>query len=481
MPPIELADEQAGAAVAAQSQDAVSTALAEVTTTNETITEHVRAARDLAERFKGVAFDVRTVKGMDDACKARAAIREHRYAIDKLKKAGSKLLGSMQRQFNGRADELIGEIEGYEKPIHEQIQAEELRKAAERAEREAAEARRRQGHIDAIAAISRMVAEAAGLDSTALAEKIATAEQIIVDKGYEEFEGQALQARDETIRQLRGMHVAALAEEAELEEARQAKAQLERQRAEQAEREAALAARERELAEREAAQKAEAERLERARAERAQAVQSRIVALRTCGPLPLGEAPADLIASAIRTLQAAMLTEELLDDRVQEAGIARAERLRELEEAHAAAVEREAEEARQKQAARVQELIDTIRGMGENALLAVQDGSAELEGLRTGLAELEGLELTELDGREEEAERARAASIAATKEAIAATEERDRREAEEAAARALVDAKRSWGEQLYELVRRSIVTEVFPTEEATAMLLQINPEEDFDA
>jgi putative phage-type endonuclease len=93
-----------------------------------------------------------------------------------------------------------------------------------------------------------------------------------------------------------------------------------------------------ELAERERARirQEEADRLERE-----QAVQRRIDAIKAAGPEPLDQAPSELIASAIRTLQSCKLTEDLLGDRLAEAADARITRLEQLEIAHADAVERE--------------------------------------------------------------------------------------------------------------------------------------------
>lgn len=493
----------------AQKDDLVTSALTEVTTTNNTITTHLQAARELAERFRGVVWDVTTIKGMDEARRARAALRDQgRYPIQKLKTAGSKLLGTMQRQFNQRCDDVIEEIEGYERPIDEIITAEEQRKENERAERAAAEQRRIEGHTEAIRAISAMVAAAAGMDSADIERQIAAAQQIIVDEGYEEFQGQAQQAKDETLRQLQGLLVAAKAEEAELEETRRQQAalaaaqqQLEADRRAQAERERQLAEREKDLAEKEARQKAEAESLERARQERAAGVQLRIEALRDA-PMLYGRADEpDTIQAGIEALRAQPLTADLFDDRIGEATMHRDNSLEVLTLVLAEAQAREADEARAAHAARVQELIDNIRGMGENATLAVQDGSADEEGLRDGLAKLEAISCGHpfFGDRASEALQVRDAAIANIKQAIAETVERDRlraeeeerrrqEEAEAAAARTLADAKRSHGEELYELVRKAaMLPSAFGdgaiytlTNQSRELCLRINPAEDFE-
>lgn len=493
------------AALVEAPQDEVSKALAEVTQKTNTILSLAAKGRELAERYRNVGFDVRTTKGMEEAKAARLALREEvRYPMQKLRDERSKMLGTMQRQANISADALIEEVERYEAPIHEQIQAEENRKEAERAERAAAEQRRIDGHLQAIAAINGLVTAAMGLTSAELEQAITNAQGVVVDEGYEEFQGQAQQAKDETLRQLQGLLVAARAEEAELEETRRQQAalaaaqqQLEADRRAQAEQARQLAEREKAIAEREAQQQAEDESLARARQERAEAVQRRIDGIHTAGA-PLDGRSAEELQGILNTLQGLVFSAELLDDRVSEAVQARDARVANVQHALAEAQAREAEEAARAQAARIQELIDNIRGMGENATLAVQDGSADVEGLRAGLAELDGLELVELGGREQEAALARQDARLAIDEAIAATIERDRlraeeeerrrqEEAEAAAARALADAKRSLGEELYEAVRallletlRSGDHEADAYQRGRALLLSINPAEDFE-
>ena len=490
-------------------EDPVSRALAEVTAKTSTILALADKGRELAARYKDVAFNVRTVKGLDEAKAARQALREEvRYPMQKLRDERSKMLGTMQRQANASADALIEEVEGYERPIHEQIHAEEQRKESERREREEAEQRRRQGHLDAIAAIYQMVTDASGFDSKELLGVISAAQEILVDEGYEEFQGQAQQAKDEALRQLQGLLVAALAEEAELEEIRrqqaalaEAQQKLEADRRAQAERDRHLAEREKVLAENEARQKAEAESLARAKQERAEAVGRRVEELRS---IATGDtaAPATSVElqTQIESLEAVDITVELFDDRAGEADRHRRVAIGNLRELLSAALEREAEEARQAHAARIQELIANIRGMGESATLAVQDGSAEVQQLRAGLQELRDTQVSsDLFGeRADEATALLREAVQRTEQAIAATVERDRLRAEEAerqraqqqeqlAALALIDAKRSRGEELYEMVRRFIlgtnedwVLDSAVDKAGRALLLAINPAEDFE-
>ena len=428
--------------------DPVTTALVEVTHTNAKMPELAALARELAEKSRGVVADVRTVKGYAQIAAIRTELREKaRFPMQRLKESGSKMLGTMQRQFNARAEELIEEVKGFETPFQEQLDAEDTRKENERKERQRLEDARKQGHLDALAAISRHVIEASGEGSTELQARITGLGEMIVDESWEEYQGQAQQAKDEALRQLQGMLVAAKLEEAELEETRRQQAALKEaqdklaaQQKEMDDQRAAMAEQQRQMDAQRAAMEAEREANERARAERAQAVENRIEQFTiTAASYSHMAASADL-RSAIATMHDTLITEAMFDARTGEARTAKDAAIADLTLKYDLASEREAEEARQQQAARVQELINSIISMGHNAALAVEDGSADVTQLQNGLHNLETLDLSELmGGRFEEANRERDAAIASTMEAITATKERDRLRAEEAEQRRIVN------------------------------------------
>jgi hypothetical protein len=504
--------------------DKVTTALAEVTKTNATITDHLQKARDIAARHKDVVADVTTTKGYEEIAKIRTAIREDgRFPIQRLKDEGSKLLGTMQRQFNQRAEAIISEIKELEKPFQDQIDAEDERREAERQRRANEEQARKDGHAAAILAIQRMALDAVGLDSAGLRERIEAAQQIIVDDSYEEFQGQARQALDEAVRNLNGMLISALADEEDRRDAEEARrkqaaaaeaeraareaaeqqAAQERQRAAAAEAESAalrdqLAAMQRAEAERQQREEAERQERERAAAERAAAIGQRIDAMNRMGAAYSHMAPSASIREALDIARATPVTADLFGDRLDEAQKAKDVAIGNLREVLSGAEAREAEEAAAALRARRDELLASIIGMGDNALLAVQDGSADVEQLQANLRVLEELDLSELGDPDRSAEFgiARDEAIAKAKQAIAATEERDRLAAEEAERqraaeaerawwRALCDAKRAHGEELYELARRIAMANgddwITVADDARALLLKINPEEDFDA
>lgn len=474
-PPGALTATAQAAALVTQ-DDPLTQALGEVSTQTATILQLAAHGRALHERYKNVAFDVRTTKGMDEAKAARHALREEaRYPIQRLKDARSKILGTMQRQANASADTLIAEIEGYETPIHEQIQAEEQRKESERREREAADARRRQGHIDAIAAISAHVAQAVGEDSAQIASRIEGLRKTIIDASWEEFEGQAQQALDSALLQLDGLLITARAEEQEAQEAREAQARLRAQQEQQAarareleEREAALARQQaeleegrRHLAEQQAAQ-------QRAIEERRAAVQRRIEELSTYGAAYSHMAPSGNIESAIRTLKDTLIYPADYDDRVREAQEAKDAALARLQGIYDHAVEREAQEARQQLAALVQARIDTLEAAELTA------GSPDRGEVQAALDELQriGTPIFEDYGdRTSEATAIYDKAIAQLQQALVVIGQREAQEALVAAEREREQRRRAIEDMRQQLMRDNAIL-LFPAAHALVDFLE---------
>lgn len=403
MPPVDVAPdndealpEQAaqGALVVA---DEVGKALAEVVKTNTTITAALVRARELHATYKDVAFDCDTTEGMEAARKARAALRdEGRYVVQNLKDVGSKMLGTMQRQFNAACEEYITEIKGYERPIDDQIKAVEERKERERQARAQAEEERRQRHAQAIAAIAALAADAAGLDSKALEEHIANVQSVIVDDSYEEFQAQAQAAKDKALMDLGGMLIAARLDEQERAEMEAERARIEAVRVAQEQRERDLAEREAEMARQQAAQAAEAQRLadeaaanQRALEERRRTVQHRIDSLATYGAAYSHMAAPQDIEGAIRTLHDTPILPDYYDDRTPEAELAKANALHHLRGVLAQAVEREAEEARKaaerERAASIEKRIQALRDISAEPGDSSEDLAAGMQELRAAM------------------------------------------------------------------------------------------------
>lgn len=354
--------------VLVQPEDPVTLALAEVTTKNAKISDLIAHGRTLAATYKDVVADVKTIKGYDDIAGIRMKLRkEVRYPMQALQEEGSKLLGQMQRQFNKRAAELIAEAEGFEKPFHDMLTAEDERKESARQEREQKEAARKQGHLDAIGAINKMVTDAAGFNSEELRAQIEAAKNVIVDEGYEDFEPAALKAKVDTIQALEGMLVAVRGEELELEETRAAQARFAESQRLLAEQQADLKRQQDELAEGQRKLAEQQAEQQRAAQERADAIDRRIEVLRLHGAAFSHMAEPQNIQDCIDMMPSPdAITSDLYGDRVQYALTVRAEALEGLMQLHAKAVERVKQEREEAAAAAIQERLELVQGRIDN-------------------------------------------------------------------------------------------------------------------
>lgn len=335
-------------ALALAGGDDVSQALSVIAEKNSSITQLAQHGRELHEQYKDVAFDVATTAGMESAKAARHQIRtEARYPMQKLQEEGSKMLGTMQRQFNARANELIAEVEGYEKPIDEQIKAEEQRKADIKAKAEAEEKLRVDTITAAIDAVRNaplaLVNATAGEVANAIAELRAEADDA-TEEEFQEFASQAKRAYIGALEQLQSMLEAKTAAEA-------AAAEIERQQAAQAEQQrimdeqaAALRQQQEQLAAQQRAIDEANARAEHERQEREQSILRRIEAMRELPGRLMGAAAAN-IESNLRTLNDTLLLPGDYGQFLAEAEAARAAALAELRTMHAAQVAREEEQA----------------------------------------------------------------------------------------------------------------------------------------
>lgn len=246
------------------------------------ITEYSKtdaALADLANRFKGVVFEVATKEGMSAALKARAEVRGYRLDLEKVRVEIKAPALERCRLIDAEAARIRKELESLEDPIDEQIKLEETRKDRERAEREAKEAERIKRVQDAIAEIN---AEPAGMVGKPAAEIEKALERMlayVVGEWAYEFKEQAAEAQARAIAALEQLHAGALAQEkAAAEEAARVKAEREelaRLRAEQEQRareeQARIAEETRKRAEAEAAARAKIEAEERASREKIEA------------------------------------------------------------------------------------------------------------------------------------------------------------------------------------------------------------------
>lgn len=161
---------------------------------------------ELAERYRNVAYDTATPKGMRDAIAARADLRDNgRLFVTKAEKRIKADVNDLKRVMADEVERLVGIVQPVEESIDKQIKAEEARRAAEKAERERVEALRVSAHIDNIDKLKSYVARAKGQPVDAIERAIEVLSAIQFGDQWEEFAGAALEARDRTVEALREM------------------------------------------------------------------------------------------------------------------------------------------------------------------------------------------------------------------------------------------------------------------------------------
>ena len=218
----------------------------------------------LAAKYRDVAYDVTTTKGMNEAKAARLELREKgRFALQRTEKAVKADVNDLKRVMADEVDRLVKIVQPVEDAIHAQITAEEERKAREKAERERAEAERVAGHRERLAKIAGYLTHCQQPGMTAA--RIQTgidmlAAAAVGGPDWQEFAAEAVELQRTTLDAMRALHAAAVEREAEA-------ARLEAQRQEQARVAAEQARIAAELAAKQEAVRAEAERLERERRE----------------------------------------------------------------------------------------------------------------------------------------------------------------------------------------------------------------------
>lgn len=218
------------------------TALAVVTKAVEEINALEAGFAALEQQYRGVVFDVGTSKGMGEACKARATIREPRYAIQSIQKETKSTLNDLKREVDSQATALIERISAIETPVHTQITNEEDRKRQEKEAKAAAERQRIVAIEERISDIRESVILAAGKSSVQIGSILTELVALVIDDTFAEFKQRAETAKEATIARLRAIHTSALAHEAE-----QAQLEAERERlAREKQEQGAAAANERE-------------------------------------------------------------------------------------------------------------------------------------------------------------------------------------------------------------------------------------------
>lgn len=200
-------------------------------------------AAKLAEKYRAVAYDVTTPKGMAAAKDARLELREDgRFAVQRLRDRLKDEANDLKRVVTDEAEAVIRIIAPVEDAIHAQITAEEERKKAEKAEAARILAERQQKQADGVAGIRAYLSRAQALpDMTA--ERVGVGISMLEAMSFAASEWldpvAAANAQCETLEGLRTLQVTLKARE---EEAARLEAQRQQQEAERAELERQAAA-----------------------------------------------------------------------------------------------------------------------------------------------------------------------------------------------------------------------------------------------
>ena len=208
---------------------------------------------DLRTRYENVAWDLRTVKGNNDARAARKELVSLRTGLEAKRKELKEPVLERAKLIDSEAKRITAELLKLEMPIDEQIKADEARRETERREREAAEAKRVAAIMVRINAIASMPADLAGRSWVVIENAIADL-QNAPTFDYMEFAERAANTTTATIVRLNELADASKAAEDAARKLAEERAELARQQAEA-----------KRLAEVEAAKIAEEQRIERER------------------------------------------------------------------------------------------------------------------------------------------------------------------------------------------------------------------------
>lgn len=229
------------------------------------------ALSDLRHRFLGVAFNVSTTKGMDEAKKARQEVKGYRTALEAKRKEIKAPALERCRLIDDEAKTITAALLELEEPIDQQIKAEEARKEAEKAAKAEAERQRVAAIRVQIETIKNHAAFAVGKSADAILKILSGVEGFEIGEDFQEFKPEAEQAKAETLDKLKTLHTAQVEHEAEQARIAAERAELAKLRAEAEarEREAAAARAEQERKDREAREAVEREQAAKLAAERA--------------------------------------------------------------------------------------------------------------------------------------------------------------------------------------------------------------------
>lgn len=192
---------------------------------------------DLRQRYEGVVYQVTTAKGMIDARKARAEIREWRTGLEKERVRIKAPALERARLIDSEAKRITAELLNLEGPIDEQIKTEEERKEKERLAKEEAEKTRIETLRDRIRAISEIPFRERGRTSAEVTIVLESTRAIVIDETFQEFRQEAQVVKDMVLSELEKLFSETLAMEQEKARIIAEREELARLRVEQEERE----------------------------------------------------------------------------------------------------------------------------------------------------------------------------------------------------------------------------------------------------
>lgn len=260
---------------------------------------------------KDLVYDLTTVKGRAEATEHRAAYRDRRTLLEKVRVGGKAPVLSLGKDIDARAAKLKADLEAGEKPVHLQIKAYEDAKAAEKQAKIDAEAGRVIAIQEALHDLHMEGEVKAGTPSAQIAERLEAMRVLVLDQAkYQEQMREAEAARALVVSKLTTALDArryAEAEAAKLEADRAELAELRRLAAEQKRRDDEAAAAKR--AADEAAAKLAADAM--AEAQRKLAADQEAVRLEAARLAAVAQDHADREAKAARDLANAV---ELCDN-----------------------------------------------------------------------------------------------------------------------------------------------------------------------
>ena len=208
----------------------------DITKVSDVLTEFDRVSdglEALATKYPvDLVFDVTTGAGMAEAKEHRAAWRDPRQAVERLRKQAKAPVLALGKSIDARAEWLTAQLLIGETPIDEQIKAEEARKEADKQARINAEFGRVQAIQDAIGEIHMQAMAAAGKASEVIfAASLHLAAMELDPLVFQEQIPQAEAARTAAIAKLEVAYKAALHSEAVTAKAAADRAELETLRA----------------------------------------------------------------------------------------------------------------------------------------------------------------------------------------------------------------------------------------------------------